>query len=101
MVIKMSKFTKEMIDNYADKLLIGLTKEENETVLNEFEIIEARMDLINGIEGLSEVEPMHYPFTIESKIRDGQKISNDNVEDLLKNSDKISDREIEVPKVVG
>ena len=39
----MSKFTKEMIDNYADKLLIGLTEEENETVLNEFEIIEARI----------------------------------------------------------
>ena len=101
MVTKMSKFTKEMIDNYADKLLIGLTEEENETVLNEFEIIEARMNLINEIEGLSEIEPMHYPFAIESKPRDGKEIKNDNVEDLLKNSDKVSDREIEVPKVVG
>ena len=101
MVTKMSKFTKEMIDNYADKLLIGLTEEENETVLNEFEIIEARMNLINEIEGLSEIEPMHYPFTIESKPREGKEIKNDNVEDLLKNSDKVSDREIEVPKVVG
>ncbi len=101
MVIKMSKFTKEMINDYADKLLIGLTDEENETVLNEFEIIETRMDLINEIEGLSEVEPMHYPYIIESKPRSGQDIKNDNVEDLLKNSDKVSDREIEVPKVVG
>ena len=28
----MSKFTKEMVDSYADKLLIGLTPEENELV---------------------------------------------------------------------
>ena len=26
----MSKFTKEMVNDYADKLLIGLTDEENE-----------------------------------------------------------------------
>ena len=30
----MSKFTKEMVDSYADKLLIGLTPEENKLVLN-------------------------------------------------------------------
>ena len=29
----MSKFTKEMVDDYADKLLIGLTDEENKMVL--------------------------------------------------------------------
>ena len=29
----MSKFTKEMIADYADKLLIGLTEEENKTLL--------------------------------------------------------------------
>ncbi len=28
----MSKFTKEMVNDYADKLLIGLTDEENELV---------------------------------------------------------------------
>lgn len=101
MVIKMTKFTKEMIDNYADKLLIGLTDEENKTVLNEFETIEKRMDLINEIEGLSEVEPMHYPYIIEATPRSGENIINDDVVDLLKNCDKVSDREIEVPKVVG
>ena len=43
----MSKFTKEMITDYADKLLIGLTDEENKTLLEEFQVIEARMDLIH------------------------------------------------------
>ena len=28
----MSKFTKEMVDSYADKLLIGLTEEENKII---------------------------------------------------------------------
>ena len=40
------KFTKEMVDNYADKLLIGLTEEENKMVLDEFEIIDKNIDLI-------------------------------------------------------
>jgi len=97
----MSKFTKEMIDEYADKLLIGLSDEENNTLLKEFEIIEARMNLINEIDGINSVEPMHFPFTIESHPRNDKIIQNDNVEELLKNSDKVSDREIEVPKVVG
>ena len=38
-----------MVDDYADKLLIGLTKEENKMVLDEFEIIDANIDLINQI----------------------------------------------------
>ena len=36
----MSKFTSEMVNEYADKLLIGLTEEENKQVLDEFEIID-------------------------------------------------------------
>lgn len=32
----MSKFTEEMVDSYALKLLIGLTREENKMVLDEF-----------------------------------------------------------------
>ena len=31
----MGKFTKEMVDEYADKLLIGLTEEENQMVLRQ------------------------------------------------------------------
>ena len=44
----MSKFTSEMVDMYAEKLLIGLTKEENEMVLNEFDVIENTMEKINS-----------------------------------------------------
>ena len=36
----MGKFTKEMVNDYADKLLIGLTEEEQDMVLKEFDIID-------------------------------------------------------------
>ena len=42
-----TKFTKEMVDDYADKLLIGLTEEENQMVLDEFEIIDETINTIN------------------------------------------------------
>ena len=53
-----TKFTKEMVDDYADKLLIGLTEEENQMVLDEFEIIDETINTINEIEGIENVEPM-------------------------------------------
>ena len=53
-----TKFTKEMVDDYADKLLIGLTSEENQMVLDEFEIIDETINTINEIEGIENVEPM-------------------------------------------
>ena len=56
----MSKFTKEMVDDYADKLLIGLTPEENKMVLDEFEIIDKNINIINEIEGIEEIEPISW-----------------------------------------
>lgn len=97
----MTKFTKELIENYADKLLIGLTETETNNLLDEFEVIEENMNLICEIDGIKDVEPQHYPFIIECTLRDGKQVINDDIKDILKNSDKVSDREIEVPKVVG
>ena len=98
----MSKFTKEMINDYAEKLLIGLTPEENAMVLKEFDVIDAQMELINNILGISEVEPMtHTLDNLEFELRED--IAEDSIDiiDALKNCDKVEGREIEVPKVVG
>ena len=70
----MSKFTKEMVDSYADKLLIGLSEEENKRVLDEFEEIDKQIDLINQIE---------------------------NIDNILSNCDLHTEREVKIPKVVG
>lgn len=98
----MSKFTKELIDDYADKLLIGLTNEENAMVLSEFDAIDANINLINEIEGISDVEPMtHCLDDFEYVLRDDVVVPSPDIKDLLANSDATEDREIVVPKVVG
>ena len=98
----MEKFTKEMVDDYADKLLIGLTEEENKLVLDEFEIIDRNIDLINQIPNISSVEPMNHTLDdFEYELREDVAEESVDIEDLLANCDKYKEREIRVPKVVG
>jgi aspartyl-tRNA(Asn)/glutamyl-tRNA(Gln) amidotransferase subunit C len=98
----MSKFTKELVDDLADKLLIGLSPEENAMVLNEFDAIDANIDLINAIDGISDVEPMtHCLDDFEYVLREDVIEKSIPIEDLLRNSDETDGDEIEVPKVVG
>ena len=97
----MSKFTKEMVDSYADKLLIGLTEEENKMVLDEFEIIDHTIDLINSIPGIHEIEPMTHAlddFSVE--LREDEILESVPIEDVLRNALATEGREVEVPKVV-
>lgn len=98
----MSKFTKEMVDKYADKVLIGLTDEENRMVVDEMDLIDETINLINDIPNISEVEPMTHcldDFVYE--------LRNDEIEEsiptdiALQNCDDVSGDEIRVPKVVG
>ncbi len=98
----MSKFTKELVYDYAEKLLIGLTDEENEMVLKEFDVIEDHMELIANIPGINDVEPMtHALDDFTYTLREDDKEESLPIEDILKNCDRFDDREIEVPKVVG
>ena len=98
----MSKFTKEMVNDYADKLLIGLTEEENKMVLEEFEEIDKSINLINEIDGIEQVEPMSFCLDdFEYVLREDVAEESVAIEDLLRNSDDTEDREIVVPKVVG
>ena len=96
------KFTKELVDELADKLLIGLNEEENNMVLSEFDDIDANIDLINEIDGIHEAEPMtHCLDDFIYELREDVAVESVPIEDLLSNSDDTEDREIVVPKVVG
>lgn len=98
----MNKFTKEMVDDYANKLLIGLTDEENKNVLDEFEEIDRQIDLINEIPNIENVNPMtHTLDDFEFVLREDKTEESENIDDILSNSDEHTEREIEVPKVVG
>lgn len=98
----MKKFTKELVNEYADKLLIGLTDEENELVLKEFDIIEESMELIANIKGIEQVEVMthaldNFTYTLKEDIKEESLA----IDDILKNCKKYEDREIIVPRIIG
>ena len=98
----MEKFTKEMVDDYADKLLIGLTEEENKMVLDEFNIIDSDIAKVMEIDNIESVEPMtHTLDEFEFELREDETEESVPIEDLLANSDQHTERETEVPKVVG
>lgn len=98
----MSKFTKEMVDDYADKLLIGLTEEENQMVLEEFDVIDKNLDLVNQIPNISDVEPMtHALDDFNFELREDVVVSSVPIDELLRNSDDTEGDEIVVPRVVG
>ena len=98
----MAKFTEEMVYDYANKLLIGLSSEENKRVLDDFEEIDKQIDLINEIPNIENVEPMtHTLDDFVFELRDDEALESENIEDILANSDEHTEREIEVPKVVG
>ncbi len=97
----MSKFTKEMVDSYAKKLLIGLTSEENKMVLEEMEIIEDTMNKIANFKDIEKVEPMtHCLDDFKVLLRDDVVEESSDITDILQNCDNYEDREIVVPKVV-
>lgn len=96
------KFTKEMVDDYADKLLIGLTPEENKMVLDEFEVIDATIDMINEIPNIEKVEPMtHTLDNFAYELRDDVAEESVPIEDLMANCDDEVNGEVQVPRMVG
>lgn len=97
----MGKFTKEMVTDYADKLLIGLTEEETKMVLDEFDIIDKNIDLINQIPNIETVEPMtHCLDNFIYELREDEVEESIDIDDLLENCDDASNGEVRVPKVV-
>ena len=100
--MKENKFTSEMIEDYANKLLIGLTKEEIDMVLEEFNTIDETINTINQIEGLDKVEPMtHCLDDFIYELREDIEEESIPVEEILQNCDDKTNREVIVPKVVG
>ena len=97
----MKKFTSEMVDDYAAKLLFSLTAEENKMVLDEFDVVDKNIDIINEIEGLSEIEPMtHTLDDFEVFLREDEVIPSININEAFRNAKEVEGREIVVPKVV-
>lgn len=98
----MPKFTKELVDDLAAKLLIGLSEEENQMVLDEFAIIDENLSKVEDFENIKSIEPMthaldDFSFTLREDVVE----PSIRVEDALRNCKSVEGREVEVPKVVG
>ncbi len=95
------KFTSELVDELANKLLIGLSKEENDLVLREFELIDKSMQVIANMKNIENVEPMTQALDdTEIILREDTAEESVPIEEILANCDNTEDREIVVPKVV-
>lgn len=95
-------FTTDMVNDYANKLLIGLTEEETNMVLEEFSIIDENINKINNIEGLENIEPMtHCLDRCITELRSDEVEDSINVDSILSNCDSHNEREVQLPKVVG
>lgn len=93
--------TKEEIEALAHKLYIDLTSEELEDLYNEFNYITERMEIINNIEGIDEVSPMHMvPYKDKVFLREDKEEGSLEKTDVLKNSKSVLEDSIKVPKVV-
>ena len=98
----MSKFTKELVEDLAKKLLIGLSPEENQMVLDEFAIIDENLSKVDCFENIKAIEPMtHCLDDFSFTLREDVATPSVPIEDALRNCDKTEGREIEVPTVVG
>ena len=91
----------EKLKEYAKKLEFTMEEEEYKTLQSEFDILLKQVDKISEIEGLSNYEPISFPFKLDNSY-----LRSDIVDDevstkdaLLNASDKLSDR-VKVPKVV-
>jgi aspartyl/glutamyl-tRNA(Asn/Gln) amidotransferase C subunit len=97
----MSKFTKEVVDSLADKLLIGLTEEENKMVLSEFDKIDSDINLINEIDGIDSITPMSWCLDdFSCELREDVACESSSIEDLMSNCDDYRVCEVKIPKVV-
>lgn len=98
----MSKFTKEIVDDLANNLLIGLTSEENKMVLDEMEIIDATVSAVENVPNIKNVAPMtHCLDDFEFCLREDVAEPSVPLRDLQDNCDDTEGRETQVPKVVG
>ena len=94
-------FTKEEIIAYADKLLIGLSDDEAEMILNEFSIIDKNIDQINEIPNLKDIEPAFMPYNMYfATLREDVCEESVDINEILANTKDKMGREIKVPKVV-
>ena len=94
--------TKEKLKDYAAKLMFDMDDMGYDRTLKEFETVEKHMDLIGKIDGISNVDPMTFPYVIyHATLREDEAKECLTNEEVLSNSKDTKANQIKVPKVVN
>ena len=92
---------KKTLEVLASKLMFTMNEEEYDTLSDEFKVILKQMDLIGKIDGISEVEPLIYPFPLDNvTMREDKVVDEMDIDDILANSGDTLYNQVKVPKVV-
>ena len=92
---------KKTLEELASKLMFTMDESEYDTLSDEFKVILKQMDLIGKIEGISEVEPLIYPFALDNvMMREDKVVDELPIDDILANSGDKLYNQVKVPKVV-
>ena len=75
---------KEILEMLANKLMFTMNDSEYDTLLEEFDVMIKQMDLIGKIDGIENVEPMSYPFTLDDVcLRDDEVLDELEIDDAM------------------
>ena len=92
---------KDKLKEYAHKLMFDMNEEEYKTLQDEFETILKQMDLIGNIDGISNIEPMVYPFELSDVCLREDIVSEElEIDEILSNSGSTLYNQVKLPKVV-
>ena len=98
----MKKVNKDVLKEAASNLMLDLSDDECEALLNEFDTIQKQMEFISKIDGIDDVEPMSFPFDVTNEyLREDVPSAPVNRDTLLKNASDVENGQIRLPKVVG
>ena len=91
----------EKLKEYSKKLEFNMEEDEYKTLQEEFEILFKQVDKISEIEGLSNYEPMSFPFPLEEvSLRSDEVDMTLSKEDASENTKDKEGGRVKLPKVV-
>ena len=97
----MKEYNLEVLKDAANRLLLDMSEEEYETLLNEFDIVTKQMKPLGDDKELDKIEPMVFPFEIfTTELREDVAEEPLTREQALKNSQRKVGGQIKLPKVV-
>ena len=95
------KVSIDELKNLANRLLFDMQDSEYKTLQEEFEILLSQMEVLGEIEGADEMEPIAFPFLMESiGLRDDEPVEVLTKEEVLKNTSDTCDNQVRVKKVI-